>query len=193
MRAPSYHRHADGIILPGHEGYRLDLALRQLTPQRAVVVMIDLTVAEVTIAARTANAGLLHQLNAGQRPNWRLESVTFNDPPEILQRMARHFAEQSVALQRRIVLYPFGPKIALLAVTLGALQTTRGDVYLVSGSPFIRRGVHRRNRKHATTGSLTSPAGATTPTRDRRCNIGAVIAAVSRISPGCCSSFPNPE
>jgi len=114
---------ANGIVLLGHEGARLSMALAQLAPLNAVVFLSRTTDREdLQIVTRAANARLLGEVERGERSGWSVQQVDTQDV-ETVETVTKKFVSQSVTEERRVVLYPFGPKPLVFAAGVAALAT----------------------------------------------------------------------
>lgn len=120
---------ADGIVLLGHEGARISMALTQSSPQRALVILTTTTGMEhLQTVTRTANARLLGEVERGERPGWSVQEVNVQDIGEVYN-LAKAFVSRSVSDNRRVILYPFGPKPLVFATCLAALAVNPTAVW----------------------------------------------------------------
>jgi hypothetical protein len=120
---------ADGIVLLGHEGSRLMVALSQLEPREALVLLWRTSKREdLEIVCRTQNAKLLAAIDRGERPGWMFREMNYAALGE-METAIRPFVASTVRAGRRIVLYPFGPKPMILLASSIAIQMGRGAVW----------------------------------------------------------------
>lgn len=132
-----YTEEANGLILLGYEGPRLLLALSQVIPEDALAILWRTERhEELEIVARIANSRLLGQIERGEKPTWRLEE-TSEERIEGVQAAVRSFVADSANNNRRIVLFPFGPKPLILAVALTALAAEPGRVWYCYPIPKV--------------------------------------------------------
>lgn len=119
----------DGVVLLGHEGRRLDLALHQLTPSRALVLSWEArTQPEAYVVARTSNARFLTKVASGQLGlGSNVEEVRYADIRTI-QKLVKTFCSTRQPASR-LVLYPFGPKLAIMAAAISAVVCADNAVW----------------------------------------------------------------
>jgi hypothetical protein len=120
---------ANGIILLGHEGARLSMALAQLLPLNALLFLARTARKEdLQIVTRASNARLLGEVERGERPGWTVQQVDTQDV-EAVQTMATGFVTKSLTEERRVVLYPFGPKPLTFATSVAALAVRPSAIW----------------------------------------------------------------
>lgn len=111
-----------GLVLLSHDGSRLSVALDQLAPDRALLILAKSSAWDpLELVARTANASLLRRVEANLRPGWSLETVGARDVVELTELVDRMFTDGADEATR-VVVYPFGPKALVFASTLIASQ-----------------------------------------------------------------------
>jgi hypothetical protein len=129
LRPDVFFEEANGIVLLGHEGPRLELALAQLTPIDALFVLATTPgEEELEIVARTSNARIVGRIERKERAGWEVRRINGSDV-EALQQLVEPFVERSIARKRRVVLYPFGPKPLVLAASIIAIGRHPGGVW----------------------------------------------------------------
>ncbi len=117
-----YAEGANGLVLLGHEGHRLTLALSQLLPEEALIMLWKSTEREeLGIVTRTANGKLLAQVERGERSGWSLQEYDYSGLGELQSTVSR-FVQSSVTAGRRVVLYPFGPKPLVFTASVTAIK-----------------------------------------------------------------------
>ena len=125
------------IVLVGHEGDRLRLALSELEPATGVVIKSLprrpdsplLTVSDVQ------NAWLYSEINEGLRPGFSVQSFGMKEL-EGLCAVVRNHCESAKRKRARVVLCPFGPKLFIFATGLQALSTYPENIWLSYPRPF---------------------------------------------------------
>ena len=129
LNPQAFTERADGILLLGHEGARISMALSQFSPLRVLVELASTTGMEhLQIVTRTANARLLGEVERGERPGWSVKEVNVEEIDEAY-RLAKGFVSQSKADNRRVVLYPFGPKPLVFTTCMAALAVNPTAVW----------------------------------------------------------------
>jgi hypothetical protein len=117
-----------GIILLGHEGSRLELALAQVPPQDALIILAErANHEEVQLVTRTANSRLLRQVISREK-QWRLKEIGYYDIrglQELILPLVKKWSNRG----HRIMIYPFGPKPFILASSLAALASNPSSVW----------------------------------------------------------------
>lgn len=118
-----------GIVLLGHEGSRIRLAISQCEPLEALVIVPQTPgKPSLGVVARTANAVIVRDVRSGRRPGWELTELAANDING-LTRVVAKFCHRAVREGRRIVLYPFGPKPMILAAAMTAIGIAGARVW----------------------------------------------------------------
>ena len=122
-----YSEDADAIVSLGHEGVRLDLALRSITPDfmsrpnSGVILSWEPRQREVYVVAETENARLLRKVETGQFSEWLRVHLDYGDQAGLDAGVTR-FCERRAHPKRRVVFYPFGPKMAIVVASLAAIR-----------------------------------------------------------------------
>jgi hypothetical protein len=125
----SYQREAIGVVIPGHDGGRLMLALDELAVNYArVVVTEEPERPSLRSVQRVRNRWLYKEIKEGLWNRWETETVSVYNGPH-LQRLGFEMADEAARQRKRLAIFPFGPKSALFAVTLGAAQRSPEDVW----------------------------------------------------------------
>jgi hypothetical protein len=129
----STHRHSgsDAIVLLGHEGDRVRLALNELTAVNALVVKADDVMPPGDDAVATSeiqNARLLADIQKGILP-YTLVTIGIEDA-DVLVREISTFARDARDEGHRLVLCPFGPKPLVVAAAAAALRAYSEAVWM---------------------------------------------------------------
>lgn len=117
-----HHRGAEGIAVMGHEGDRLRLGLHEVQPEALTVVQYcspDNRFPEAQTVAEIQNAELLNSIADGSEPRYELAEV--GDLVELSTVVAKR-VESARLLDRRLVLFPLGPKWLVLYTAYEALR-----------------------------------------------------------------------
>jgi hypothetical protein len=118
-----------GIVLLGHEGSRIRLAISQCEPSEALVVVPQTPGRpSLGVVAQTANAVIVRDVRAHRRPGWELVELAASDISGLTRAVTR-FCHRAVQNGRRIVLYPFGPKPMILAAAMSAIGAAGARVW----------------------------------------------------------------
>jgi hypothetical protein len=105
------------------------MALAQLLPLNALLFLARTARKEdLQIVTRASNARLLGEVERGERPGWTVQQVDTQDV-EAVQTMATGFVTKSLTEERRVVLYPFGPKPLTFATSVAALAVRPSAIW----------------------------------------------------------------
>ncbi len=119
----------DGVILLGHESVRINLSLKDISPEEAIVVLAKTPGKEfMQVVTRTENARLLSKAEMVTDGKWRIKEVDHFDIGKI-QEIVFSFTELSTSKRRRLVLYPFGPKPLILGAAFAALSVQDANIW----------------------------------------------------------------
>ena len=119
------------IVLTGHEGDRLRLALSELEPVTGLVIktMPRQTDSPLLTVSQAQNSWLYSEIDEGLRPGFLIRQFGMFDLKS-LQALVREHCEQAKQKHTRVVLCPFGPKPFVFAAGLEALSTYRSNIWL---------------------------------------------------------------
>jgi hypothetical protein len=139
--------HAHGLILAGHDGERLSVALQELEPATGTIVYARRSHRpDLLRKARAANRVLASRLLALRVPNdgragrggpaWLEEVVDLEDVAK-LQAIANRSMTSARADRGPLILYPFGPKLAVVEVALTIAEASDVDAWAVYPVPTV--------------------------------------------------------
>lgn len=124
-----FYDNGDAIILLGHDGARLSLALAEFTPMDALLILCHEPEREqLQIVTRTSNARIIGQVLKDEVAGWALQTIDISNYNK-LKRLVDSFAKETCDKKRRLVIYPFGPKIFIFASALAAINVDPSMVW----------------------------------------------------------------
>jgi hypothetical protein len=127
-----------GIVIPGHEGDRLLVALAEVEPSRGVVIMAHTRDRpDFRVAAQSGNSSMIHDLRAARPGAWNEVTVDVMSPTVVASTVASEIAEASADPERiaPVYLYPFGPKVFSLAAAMALMDAYSQRSWLVYPVP----------------------------------------------------------
>ena len=137
--------HAQGLILAGHDGERLSVALQELEPATGTIVYTRRQRRpDLLRKARDANRTVASRLLALRVPDdspavrgeqaWR-ESVLAMEDTRKLERIVTAMVAQARRDRGPVVVYPFGPKLTMVEVALMIAEAPDVDAWVVYPVP----------------------------------------------------------
>lgn len=116
----SYQKYSNGIILPGHDGGRLLLALDELEVNDAMVLVSSTAGRErLSLVEHSRNLWLYNEIEFGTLRHWAVQRVSLLEAV-LVQQLVTLMANKSIEEDRRLALFPFGPKPGLFAAAVAA-------------------------------------------------------------------------
>jgi len=116
----TYASGSSALVIPGHDGGRLRLALDEYEVAYATILSVDTPARPVlTAVQRTRNDWLYDEISVGRYRHWKSESVAQGDSTrvgEIVSEICGH----AIVEDLRFALFPFGPKSIVFAATFEA-------------------------------------------------------------------------
>ena len=140
--------HAIGIVLPGHDAERLAIALEELEPFSGIVVFAN-TPQRPDFLARSRetnkyvidrlktlslNLNLRESLPTTHNPRWSFETSDIFKS-QTISRCVDDAIEMAYEFRAPLVLFPFGPKIHTLIVSIHIAHAKYVDSYAVYPVP----------------------------------------------------------
>ena len=125
------------IVLVGHEGDRLRLALNEITPNSALIIK-PLTRdpdSPLAVVSNVQNQWLYSEIKTGLREGFTEEQFHVTDLAN-LRTSINAYCERSKLRTARIVLCPFGPKPFVFVTAMASLTTHPNNTWLSYPIPF---------------------------------------------------------
>lgn len=115
-----------GILIPGHEGDRLIVALGEIEPSGGVIVMTQTrSRPELCYISERNNKSMLRHLTKMRASDWSSEYVDVVDFGGLRRIICREI-ELARQYQSPVILFPFGPKLVIFVAAM-QLRAQYGD------------------------------------------------------------------
>ena len=125
-----------GIILPGHEGDRLQLSLAEAEPSGGSILIADTPQRpDWRHACERRNASVINRLTSSALSDWRIERVTYGRMKHVSAIVQVEVDHALTSGSCPAVVFPFGPKWMLFAATSQLSRKYRDHTWFVYAVP----------------------------------------------------------
>jgi hypothetical protein len=154
-------RENSGVLIPGHEGDRLRLALDEVVANRGLVIEAEARELRVAVASQAQNSFLYDRIEGLHGSDFELVSVDIAQMRSV-QSAVRKVVKAARECRSKLTIYPMGPKPLVLGAVAEACSSYSLGTWYVYPVPSYYRATYTHGVAE-TLWSTVSPSGTRKP------------------------------